>query len=205
MTKVIPPVGKVDLVDKDIPIFQWEQEGRTLHEHYAYVRSEIDMTAWKRQMDSIPLSFWREENQTGNVRLVRPAHDAWGIDKIVFTFCDDFLQKIIDLPYAYAPEWQPLLHQVYASVGVDPSRVVRSLLARMPAGAKIPVHHDTGYWVKHTHRCHLAVETSEEVEFMVGPTVDKMRPVSGLVPVSKQFLTPSPSHSMLLIMVKLLN
>ena len=34
---------------------------------------------------SIPIS--------GNVKMTRPAHDAWGIKKITFNFCDDFLLK----------------------------------------------------------------------------------------------------------------
>ena len=33
----------------------------------------------------------------------------------------------------------------YAALGVSESRVVRCLLASMPPGMKIPVHHDTGY------------------------------------------------------------
>lgn len=38
----------------------------------------------------------------------------------------------------------------------------------------IPVHHDTGYWVKHTHRVHVAIETGELVDFLVGPTEEHM-------------------------------
>ena len=30
---------------------------------------------------------------SGNVKMTRPAHDAWGIKKITFNFCDDFLLK----------------------------------------------------------------------------------------------------------------
>lgn len=29
----------------------------------------------------------------------------------------------------------------------------------MPPGCVIPVHHDTGLWVQHTHRIHVAVTT----------------------------------------------
>jgi hypothetical protein len=173
--KVIPPDGQVSLADKDIPVSEWE---RPHDEFYAFRRGAVDIEPWQKKLRSLPDGFWRDENQVGNVRLVRPAHDAWGIDKIVFTFCDDFLQKIVDLPYSYSPEWQPLLRELYATLKIDERRVVRALLARMPPGATIPVHHDTGYWVQHTHRCHLPVFTGEEVEFLVGPTVDQMQPVS---------------------------
>ena len=62
-------------------------------------------------------------------------------------------------------------------VGVEEKRIVRSLLARMPPGAKIPVHHDTGYWVRFTHRCHIAIVTDPGVHFYVGPTADRMAEV----------------------------
>ena len=59
---------------------------------------------------------------------------------------------------------------MYESIGVDEKKVVRSLLASMPPGMKIPVHHDTGYWVKYVHRIHIPISTSEEVDFYCGPT-----------------------------------
>ena len=68
-------------------------------------------------------------------------------------------------------------------VGVTKEQVVRSLLARLPPGAKIPVHHDTGYWVRFTHRCHIAIVTDPAVHFYVGPTPDRMTEV-GQVGVS---------------------
>eukprot|EP01034_Spumella_vulgaris_P031548 gene31548-38965_t len=45
----------------------------------------------------------------------------------------------------------------------------------MPPGVSIPVHHDTGHWVKHCHRIHVAIDTGEEVDFMVGPTDDLLK------------------------------
>lgn len=44
-------------------------------------------------------------------------------------------------------------------LGVPESKVIRCLLASMPPGCVIPVHHDTGHWVRHTHRIHVAVAT----------------------------------------------
>jgi hypothetical protein len=49
-------------------------------------------------------------------------------------------------------------------------------LASMPPGATIPVHHDTGEWVKHTHRIHVPIITGEGVEFLVGPNEGEMLP-----------------------------
>lgn len=177
MVKVIPPTGQVHLSDKTIPICEWNS---AFHEHYAYTRGTIDIQGWKNMLKSLPEGFWKDENQKDNVKLIRPAHDAWGIEKIIFTFCDDFLLKILDLPYSQQTEWKSLLDPVYEVLGIDQSRVVRCLLARMPPGVQIPVHHDTGFWVQHTHRCHLAIDTHDNVEFLVGPTPELMQPVSAL-------------------------
>ena len=38
----------------------------------------------------------------------------------------------------------------------------------------LAVHHDTGYWVKHTHRVHVAIETGDMVDFKVGPNEENM-------------------------------
>lgn len=51
------------------------------------------------------------------MRIIRQGHDSWGINKIVFQFCDDFLLKILDFPYAQDEEWRNLLLPVYAAAG----------------------------------------------------------------------------------------
>ena len=48
-------------------------------------------------------------------------------------------------------------------------RIVRMLLASMPPGVTIPVHHDTGEWVAKSHRVHVPIITTPaEVMFRCG-------------------------------------
>lgn len=172
---IVPPEGMVCLADKLCPVYE---QPPPYHPHYAYTRGVLDaktLLAWKTQLSSMGIEKWNDKNQVGNVRMVRPAHDAWGINKIVFNFCDDFLQKVLDFPWGKDHIWRDLLCSVYKAAGIDGSKVVRCLLARLPPGVTIPVHHDTGYWVKHTHRLHMAIETHKDVEFRVGPTRDNMQ------------------------------
>lgn len=86
--------------------------------------------------------------------------------------------KVFELPYARQPEWKKFLSPIYDAIGIDESKIVRSLLAAMPPGVDIPIHHDTGYWVKHTHRLHVAIDTGDGVNFYVGPNQDSMRKYS---------------------------
>lgn len=185
----IPPAGMVDLEDKVIPVklsflrshvfvcvtFVMDDqvcENQSLIESkksLCFTRGQVDVSAFKEYLQSLPDGIWEDENQTSNAQLKRPAHDAWGIKKIVFVFCDDFLQKVLDLPWSREECWRRHLLPIYEAIGIDESKIVRSLLASMPPGLDIPVHHDTGYWVKHTHRVHVAIETGDMVDFMVGP------------------------------------
>jgi hypothetical protein len=169
-----PPKGEVKLVDKKVPICESCNE---LHQHYLYERGEVDIGQFKAFLLSQPSQIWEDKNQEGNVKLIRPAHDNWGIKKIVFTFCDDFLQKVFDLPWSKLDKWKSHLLPIYNAVGIKESQVVRCLLASMPAGVSIPVHHDTGMWVKHTHRLHVPIITGDKVDFLVGPTNDKLTKV----------------------------
>jgi NAD-dependent dihydropyrimidine dehydrogenase PreA subunit len=173
--KITPSEGFISLEDKRFPLCGLSQPYQG---PIVVTRGCIDIQSWKNKLNSLPEGFWDEEHQVGNVKLTRPAHDAWGIQKIIFTFCDDFLMKVYDLPYSRQQDWKDLLLSVYRTINVNENRIVRSLLARMPSGVTIPVHHDTGYWVKRTHRCHLAIETGEEVEFWVGAQENNLRQVS---------------------------
>lgn len=163
---VIPPFGTVDLADKQVPlchIFPAKCQNITpVASPYATIedapplcvtRAQLDVSAFKEHILSLPDHMWDDDCQDGNVKLMRPSHDKWGIKKIVFTFCDDFLLKVLDLPWSTDPSWQPHLDAIYEAIGVDKRKVVRSLLASMPPGVDIPIHHDTGHWVKHCHRC----------------------------------------------------
>lgn len=183
---VMPPPGMVPLSDKVVPVCELTE----YPEYLAFTRATVDVTAFRAKLASLPPSFWEDENQTGNVQMKRPAHDAWGVKKIVFTFCDDYLTRILDLPFAQDPEWRQFLLPVYKAIGIEERQVVRSLLANMPGGLVIPVHHDTGYWVKHCHRCHLALETGPNVSFTVGPNESQMKrhkfPIGQIVELNNQ-------------------
>ena len=135
---VFPPEGLVPLTDKQSPICSRTDP---FDPFYVYDRGVVDISNFQEYIKSLPDSIWEDKNQEGNVNLIRPAHDRWGIKKIIFTFCDDFLQKIFDLPWSQLEIWKKHLLPIYAAVGISESQVVRSLLASMPSGSSIPVHH----------------------------------------------------------------
>ena len=128
---VIPPDGSISLMDKRVPACETEQPYKS---DYAFTRAVLDVSGFKKKLQNLPSEMWEDEHQQGNVKLHRP----------VFTFCDDFLLKVFDLPWSQEEEWRQHLLPIYAALGVPESRVVRCLLASMPPGMKIPVHHDTG-------------------------------------------------------------
>lgn len=177
-----PCTGVVDLADKMYPICELDDAEELADKHknsedatYAYTRGVVDVSEFKSYLESLQQQDWEDENQEGNVNLKRPAHDAWGIKKIMFTFCDDFLLKVLDLPYSQDSKWRKFLLPIYSAIGIEEKQVVRSLLASMPPGMSIPVHHDTGYWVKHTHRLHVAIISGDKVDFLIGPTNDSLK------------------------------
>ena len=93
-----------------------------------YTRAKIDVSGFKSYLKSLPPKIWEDEMQTTNALLKRPAHDAWGIKKIVFVFCDDFLQKVLELPWSRQDEWRRHLLPIYQSIGVSEDKIIRSLL-----------------------------------------------------------------------------
>ncbi len=125
-----------------------------------------------------PTNLWSPYNaKRYNVHITRPSHDAWGIQKIILIFCDDFLQNVYEMPYFHLPKYQNLrngIQPIIDILNIDTHRIVRMLFASLPNGVTIPIHHDTGEWVKHTHRIHvpIIVDNPDHILFLCGPSND---------------------------------
>lgn len=134
-------------------------------------------------------NLWNETNAaTNNVRITRPSHDAWGIKKIVLLFCDDFLQDVYEMPWWHQradirAAVAPILHALHLSSSA--TRVVRLLLAALPPGVTIPIHHDSGEWVKHTHRVHVPILVSDPAKVVF---------TCGLNPSAMERVDCTPGH-----------
>jgi hypothetical protein len=130
-------------------------------------------------------NLWDEDNAArNNVKITRPSHDAWGIKKIMLVFCDDFLHTIYTLPWyqtgsgstSIGCEMNAAIQPILDVLQIEQRQMVRCLLAALPPGVTIPVHHDTGEWVKYTHRVHVPIIVSDptKVLFRCGPTEQSM-------------------------------
>jgi hypothetical protein len=133
---------------------------------------KVNCTSLRRRIKKIPELFCDEYNKKQNVLLQRPFHDQLGINKAIFIFCDNNMKQVYHLPMYQ--EWKEDFEQIWESIGIRPESVVRCLLARMPAKAVIPPHHDNGKWVGWTHRMHIPIITNKHLRFMSGPTFEDM-------------------------------
>uniref|UniRef100_M4BDP3 Aspartyl/asparaginy/proline hydroxylase domain-containing protein n=1 Tax=Hyaloperonospora arabidopsidis (strain Emoy2) TaxID=559515 RepID=M4BDP3_HYAAE len=136
-------------------------------------QENIDMSMLQKRIVDGGRKLWDPANQKDNVPVRRAGHDTWGIDKVVFVFGDDYLITVLTFPYFHS--WHKELASIFEQINIPLRSVVRCILASMPPGAAIPVHHDTGSWVHFTHRMHLPVFTSPDVDFRVGPNDDNMQ------------------------------
>jgi hypothetical protein len=156
----------------------------------------------KSKLSASSTSLWNEKNAaTNNVSITRPSHDAWGIKKIILVFCDDFLNTIYTLPWyqtqsssssstssseitAKAAEsnnnnddnigtsMHAAIQPILDVLQISQNQIVRCIFAAMPPGVTIPIHHDTGEWVKFAHRIHVPIIVPDvnAVLFRCGPT-----------------------------------
>ncbi len=144
--------------------------------------SQTSLSVLRQQKVKSSKNLWDEVNAVkNNVHVCRPSHDAWGIKKIVLIFCDDFLQRVYEMPWWHKyPEMRLAIRPILDVLNVEPKRIVRMLFAALPGGVTIPVHHDTGAWVTKTHRVHVPIIVSdpEKVLFRCGPTELKLQRIN---------------------------
>lgn len=111
--------------------------------------------------------FWSQEYQaTQNVALERYMYDKCGIEKAAFIYCDDFLSQVFHFPLWES--WSAVLGEFLKPLGIDPTRVVRCFLQRIPCGKGIKIHHDNGEWIFTTHRIQIPIVTNDSVLMFMG-------------------------------------
>lgn len=85
-----------------------------------------------------PRPLYVQEHARSNVKMRRQAHDRWGISKIVFVYCDDFLKRVYTFPWFHEPEWKQVRDPC---VSVDGLSLSLSLLPWMKIGAESSASH----------------------------------------------------------------
>lgn len=135
-------------------------------------------------------NLWNEETaKEENIDITRPSHDSWGIKKIVLVFSDDFLSRVYEMPWWWSSptntdsvgyKMKSAMKGIFETLQMSEKQVIRMLFASLPPNVTIPVHHDSGEWVKHTHRVHvpIIVDEPEKILFRVGPTKDTLNRVN---------------------------
>ncbi|CEG46544.1 (heparan sulfate)-glucosamine 3-sulfotransferase 1 [Plasmopara halstedii] len=157
----------IPLEHKKVPTQELNEDVAKKFNMLVMRQEKVDISLLQQRIQSVGTKLWDPANQKDNVPVRRAGHDTWGIGKVVFIFCDDYLQKVFTFPWFHS--WREELVPILKQIDIPLNRIVRCILASMPPGANIPVHHDTGSWVHFTHRLHLPIFTSSNIDFMVGP------------------------------------
>ena len=169
----VPPGDWMDLRHKLTPSEQWPEDVPT--PPLCVSRGQANVTKLQKclvQMDDIDWSDQAQQKH-GNATLTRAAHDRIGVAKIIFMFSDDLLTHVFR--HAWWLEWKEPLEQIFASIGVDPNKIIRCMLARLPPKTHIGIHHDTGRWATVSHRVHVPIFTDPtKVVFRSGRTPSTM-------------------------------
>lgn len=127
---------------------------------------DIDISALQQRIANAGPQLWDPAHQKDNVPIQRAGHDKWGIGKVVFVFCDDYIRKVYTFPWFH--EWRDELEPIFKQIQIPFDRVIRCILASMPPDSDVPVHHDTGSWVGKSHRMHIPIFTDASIDFQVG-------------------------------------
>jgi hypothetical protein len=113
---------------------------------------EVDIQELRSQIVSLTDEEWEEEyNRKENVYFQRPFHDKLGVKNIMCIFSDTQLQNVYLLPFY--ERYKVYLEEIFKTMNIVPTQVVRCLFARMPGDTLIPSHHDNGY----IYTCYLSI------------------------------------------------
>eukprot|EP00924_Labyrinthula_sp_SR-Ha-C_P013089 maker-scaffold_12-snap-gene-9.6-mRNA-1 protein AED:0.00 eAED:0.00 QI:29/1/1/1/1/1/2/113/654 len=173
-------VKRILLNEKTLPTCEVEAKRRSKFGPTFLDLGQIETSELRKQLEASNPSIWTREGQETNVRFFRPFHDDLGVQQIAFIFCDDLMERVYHLPWL--SEFRVALEEIFSALNLKRTQIIRCLLAKLPCGVSIPVHHDTGLWSTKSHRMHVPLVTSSqngnekaEVVFKSGLTEGEMK------------------------------
>lgn len=125
----------------------------------------VDAEILKAQVDALPSDLW---GTRGGRVGVHSAAEA--------LFLRGYAPAEGDKPIEDRPalDHVPYIRSILGEL--VPAQPLRALLARLPAGATIPVHVDHGDYFTKSFRVHVAVETNDKVWMLAGRRAYQMKP-----------------------------
>jgi len=142
------PALEPEMHPRGVPLNQLARPTCELHPH---ARAKLLPALVKRcDFDAQPLvdllaakgnlAWDGREQAVTNVPFERPAHDRWGVGKVMLIHCDDCMKKVYHMPWWTSdPAWKKAIEPLFEALGVPAHRVVRCLLAKLPPRTVIPV------------------------------------------------------------------
>jgi hypothetical protein len=125
----------------------------------------VDADRLKAEVDALPADLW---GTRGGRVGVHSAAEA--------LFLRGYAPAEGDKPIEDRPalDHLPYIRSILGQI--VPARPLRALLARLPAGANIPVHVDHGDYFTKSFRVHVAVETNDKVWMLANGRAYQMKP-----------------------------
>lgn len=81
----------------------------------------IDISAIQKRIRAAGEKLWDPAHQKDNVPIQRAGHDKWGIGKVVFVFCDDYISRVYTFPWFH--EWKNELEPIFKQIQIPLERV----------------------------------------------------------------------------------
>jgi hypothetical protein len=137
-------------------------------QNFAHI-CQIDVSLLQQRLSEIGDVAFQPEGQKTNAQMGYRTYDPGlfkpGNTRILLVFSDKTGKDVYRFPWL--KDWLPLLEEtVFGPLHIDPNRIVRMQLAKMPRGSKINTHYDKGGWASSTHRFHVPIVTHSDVYFM---------------------------------------
>lgn len=89
----------------------------------------VDVSALQRRIRAEGEQLWDPSHQTDNVPIQRAGHDKWGIGKVVFVFCDDYISRVYTFPWFHA--WKDELEPVFQQIQIPLERVRTAVVMQL--------------------------------------------------------------------------
>lgn len=140
-------------------------------DNYLQVNNGFDVGPLREKVLGISDAVWGESNRDEHFHVHRDTQSVTLVEFVAHKY-----EEPLELPiYAeFAEVVQPIVDHI-ADYYQDNGFVVRILLAKLRAGAKIEEHVDSGYSLLTVHRVHIPVITNDETVFFVGGESKQMR------------------------------